>query len=48
MRKGRNRDKKRQKKLGYEEWRKRELERMVMSSYLPIDKKLTCLKEIRS
>ena len=41
------RDKHRRKKLGYEEWRKREIERLVMQSRISAENKLEFLRVIR-
>jgi hypothetical protein len=41
------RDKKKQGKLGYEEWRKREIERLVMQSRANAETKLEFMNVIR-
>jgi hypothetical protein len=41
------RDKHQQKKLGYEEWRKREIERLVLQSRISAENKIEFLKEVR-
>lgn len=42
------RDKHQQQKLGYAEWRKREIERLVLQSRISAENKLEFLKEIRN
>lgn len=36
------------KELGYEEWRKREIERLVMRSGMSVENKIIFLREVRS